>query len=278
MPMHDSAERATKVSAFFGEHAANWRGRYAIQHFDHWDYQTRARIALEWLETLHRSGNRRLLELGCGAGVQSVAAARQGWDVVSVDFAAGMLAEAKQQSDEPAWVAAAVEALPFRPRSYDVVLMNGVIGYVKDPQQALRIVRDQLRPGGTLIISWASPHPLLIERVSRIVSWLPDAAYLGLKRLVTGRRRVTEDAEPGFYQEFLRRWRPEQFYALLVAAGFTVGRVRSQNFGRFRFMDRLVWPARADMAISAWLAWLAGAAPHRRLRDGARTHIAFVTA
>ncbi len=276
--MQDSEEWQTRVSSFFGEHAAHWSGRYSTtQYADWWDYQIRGRIALEWLATLGRSGGRRLLEIGCGAGVQSAAAAQQGWEVVAVDLAEGMLAEARRQSLEPVWVAAAVEALPLRPQSYDVVLMNGVIGYLKNPLQALQLVRAQLRPGGKLIVSWASPHPLLFETVSRRVSAVPDAVYLGLKRMVTRQPYAVPATEPGFYQQHLRRWRPTEFYTLLAAAGFTINQVRSQNFGRFRFMDRHVWPERVDIGISGWLDRLAGMAPHRRLRDGARTHIALVT-
>jgi len=274
--MTEPVDRKSEVSAFFAKNASSWRTRYGVQGFDEWEYQTRGRIALEWLTELRTSSPGRLLEIGCGAGVQSIAAAQVGWNVTSVDFADGMLAEARRQSQEPKWVAAAVEALPFRPHSFDIVLMNGVIGYVNDPMQALRAVHDQLRPGGRFIVSWASPHPLLLERVSKRVSAVPDAVYLGLKRLVTGRANPTDSEGPGFYDQYLRRWRPGIFYEMLESTGFSIERVRSQNFGRMRFMDRPIWPEQMDIRLSEWLDDRANAVPRRPVRDGARTHIAQV--
>lgn len=272
-----SGDRPATVSSFFSGHAASWHGRYDARGFDDWEYQTRGRIALEWLEELLPHGGRHLLEIGCGAGVQSEAAARQGWRVVAVDFAKGMLAEARGYSRAPAWTAAVVEALPFRPHSFDAVLMNGVIGYVSDPAAALRSVREQLRPKGAFLVSWASPHPLLFETIGRAVSAVPDAVYLGLTRLLTRRRPIPVAQDPGFYDRYLRRWTPEEFYALLETAGFAIARVRSQNFGQFRFMDHAVWPTRVDIGLSECLDRFAGSVPRGRLRGGARTHIALAT-
>jgi len=151
--MTEPNDRKSEVSAFFAKNAPSWRSRYSVNGFDEWEYQTRGRIALEWLTELKKTPAGRMLEIGCGAGVQSIAASKLGWNVVSVDFADGMLAEGRRQSRDPLWVAAAVEALPFQSHSFDVVLMNGVIGYVNDPMQALRAVHDQLRPDGRFIVS-----------------------------------------------------------------------------------------------------------------------------
>ncbi len=276
--MWERTEWQSNVSSYFTEHAASWRQRYGSGGFDAWEYQTRGRIALEWLAAPGIVTRGRLLEIGCGAGVQSAAAAKQGWSVVAVDFAEGMLVQARCHSQEPAWAAAVVEALPFPAHTFDAILMNGVIGYVQDPQQAVCAVREQLRPGGRFIVSWASPHPLLCEAVSRVVSAIPDAIYLGLKHLVTRRPRVEPVSGPGFYSRYLQRWTPEEFYGMLESAGFKLERVRSQNFGQFRLMDHPVWPERVDIQLSEWLDRLAGTTPHRRLRDGARTHIAWATA
>jgi 2-polyprenyl-3-methyl-5-hydroxy-6-metoxy-1,4-benzoquinol methylase len=275
--VQEVTERKTTVSSYFGKNASSWRNRYQAKDFDSWEYQTRGNIALEWLAELKPPSGGRMLEIGCGAGVQSSAAAQLGWDVVAVDFATGMLAEARQNSKKPSWVAAVVEALPFQPQSYDVVLMNGVIGYVENPQQALVNVREQLRPNGKFIVSWASPHPLFFEAVGKAVSAIPDAIYLGLKRLVTGKPHVPPDIGDIFYEKFLRRWTPEEFYGMLETAGFTIDRVRSQNFGQFRFMDKALWGDQVDIALSEWLDRIAGVKPHKRLRDGARTHIAQVS-
>ncbi len=90
--MSKSEERRATIAAFFAGLAPYWRTLYsATQGYVEWEYQTRGRIALEWLAALGQPPGRRLLDLGCGLGIQSAAAAQQGWRVVSVDFATALL-------------------------------------------------------------------------------------------------------------------------------------------------------------------------------------------
>ena len=63
----------------------------------------------------------------------------------------------------------------------------------------------------------------------------------------------------------------------MTDAGFQLVRIRSQNFGQFRFMGKAIWPERFDMLLSGALAWCADQPFLGGLRRGARTHIALVT-
>jgi len=75
-----------------------------------------------------------VLDLGCGAGLDSLIAARRAGDdgrVVGVDFSSPMLARARQSAREAAigqvvYVQADAEQLPLADRSIDVALVNGI--------------------------------------------------------------------------------------------------------------------------------------------------------
>jgi ubiquinone/menaquinone biosynthesis C-methylase UbiE len=268
----DTDGRRSAVAEFFSTNAANWRSRYSARDFDSDEYQLRARLALEWLEALARAPAADLLEIGCGAGVQARDAAAMGWRTVGMDMAKGMLQQAAEGGSPPHWIAGQIEALPFPPASFDAVLMNGVIGYLADPTGALRTVRQLLRPGGHLIISWVSPRELLLHQCSRVISAVPVALYRTAKRLLRGRAPLVA-AEPGFYDRYFMRWTPIDFLALLDREGFQVRAQRSQNFGQFRFMGKSLWPESVDIEITHLCSWLSDRSMLGFLRASARTHI-----
>jgi SAM-dependent methyltransferase len=269
-------ERHRAVAKFFSENAASWRDRYATQSFDAHQYQTRAEIAMSWLGSPATPARRRLLEIGSGAGVQAALAARQGWDVMAVDLSPVMLQQAAQQIRGPRWIAAAAEALPVRPGTFDVVLMLGVIGYVVDPSRTLECVRALLRPGGRLIVAWRTERPPLLERVGSSVSAVPQWLYLGLKRAIGGRLDPVGYGG-GFYDVFDRCWPPEDFLRLLERAGFGVVHVRGHNFGVFRFVGKALWPESVDVRLTRVLERAVRYPPFRATLPRTRCYVALAT-
>jgi arsenite methyltransferase len=99
-----------------------------------------------------------VLDLGCGAGFDAFVAAQlvgAPGRVVGIDLSPEMLAVAKAGQAEAGFPQiefreAAVEALPFADRSFDVALSNGVLNLVPDKPAALREIFRMLRPGGRL--------------------------------------------------------------------------------------------------------------------------------
>ncbi|HZT50838.1 MAG TPA: methyltransferase domain-containing protein [Stellaceae bacterium] len=89
----------------------------------------------------------RALDLGCGGGALARAVAGRGgieW-LVSADAAAPCLGAAGPR------VAAEAEALPFAPRSFDLVLSNLALHWANDLPGALLQLRQILRPDGLLL-------------------------------------------------------------------------------------------------------------------------------
>jgi SAM-dependent methyltransferase len=94
----------------------------------------------------------RVLDLGCGAGLDSlVAAERVGRDgeVVGLDFSADMLARAAAAGAERvAWCRASAEELPLAGGSIDVALVNGIFNLNPGRARILAELARVVRPGG----------------------------------------------------------------------------------------------------------------------------------
>jgi ubiquinone/menaquinone biosynthesis C-methylase UbiE len=153
---HVEAQRQSAVAGFFTARSSQWREIYRRRDFDGRNFQLRAAIALEWLESVRPAHDPRLLEIGSGAGAQAAQAHARGWRVHCVDSSLGMLQQAAAENPGPTWILGDANSLPFEDGEFDAVLLNGVIGYVADPVQTLTEIRRVLRPGGHLVISWAS--------------------------------------------------------------------------------------------------------------------------
>jgi arsenite methyltransferase len=104
-----------------------------------------------------RSGER-VVDVGCGAGIDSLIAARQtGFEgmVVGVDMTEAMLRKAREASVEAGlgnveFRFGHAEDLPVEDHWADVVISNGVLNLTPDKHLTLREMARVLRPGGRL--------------------------------------------------------------------------------------------------------------------------------
>jgi arsenite methyltransferase len=102
-----------------------------------------------------------VLDIGCGAGVDSLVAAHlvgPGGTVVGLDVTPAMLdkARAHQARLGLAHVTFQVgdaEALPFPDHNFDAVISNGVFNLTLDKEKALREAHRVLKPGGRLLLA-----------------------------------------------------------------------------------------------------------------------------
>jgi SAM-dependent methyltransferase len=114
--------------------------------------------SLVWarLEQVFRSPQR-VLELGCGTGVDALALARRGVEVVAIDASQGMIQVARQKADPSGRVA--FHCLPmerlagaFEGQLFDGVLSNfGAVNCVPDLRTLVSDVALCLRPGAHLV-------------------------------------------------------------------------------------------------------------------------------
>ncbi len=100
----------------------------------------------------------RVLDLGCGAGLDSLIAARRvrpGGSVVGVDFSEAMLKRARQAADEAgatnlALCQAAAESLPLKSGAIDVALVNGIFNLNPAREAVFAELARVVRAGGSV--------------------------------------------------------------------------------------------------------------------------------
>ncbi len=129
-----------------------------------------------------------VLECGCGAGRFTEVLLAQGARVTSVDLSSAVEVNAENFPVGPSHSVAQADilALPFAPRTFDVVLCIGVIQHTPNPELTISRLYDHVKPGGWLII----------DHYTYEVGWYTKTAPLfrmALKRLPTDvSMRVTE--------------------------------------------------------------------------------------
>ncbi len=103
----------------------------------------------------------RVLDMGCGAGVDTILAAMMvGPDgsAVGVDIVPEMIARAESNLKMTAINNASVRntagnKLPFPDETFDVVISNGVINLIPDKEGALKEIHRVLKPEGRLMVA-----------------------------------------------------------------------------------------------------------------------------
>ena len=114
------------------------------------------RLLPEDLQGLH------CLELGCGAGQNSIALARRGARCLAVDVSARQLEHGRRLAAECGvsveYALADMDALPPRWTGYHLIHSTYGLPFASDPARVVRDCANRLLPGGHLLLSVA--HPL----------------------------------------------------------------------------------------------------------------------
>jgi arsenite methyltransferase len=122
----------------------------------------------------------RVLDLGCGAGTDSLVAAQmvgQTGQVTGLDMTPEMLAKARASTAELGtanveFVEGEAERLPFPDESFDVVISNGVIDLVPDKEAVFSEIVRVLKPGGRIQVADVTiQNPVSAEGRRNIDLW-----------------------------------------------------------------------------------------------------------
>jgi SAM-dependent methyltransferase len=119
-----------------------------------------AGVANPW-EMGRLSPGERVLDLGSGAGMDSLIAAQMvgpKGSVSGIDMTPEMLAKARASAEEMGlgnvdFVEGEVESLPFPDGAFDVVISNGVIDLIPDKDSVFSEIFRVLQPGGRIQIA-----------------------------------------------------------------------------------------------------------------------------
>ena len=99
---------------------------------------------------------KKLLEVGCGLGIDLIRFARAGAIVTGIDLAPVAIDLASQNSEQNGITADLRvmngEAMTFADNSFDVVYAHGVLQYTANPTQMISEIYRALKPGGEAIL------------------------------------------------------------------------------------------------------------------------------
>jgi SAM-dependent methyltransferase len=152
------------VDALNAEMASAWNGADGEDWVAHADRYDAASAAFDpsLLDGARITATDRVLDVGCGAGVSTRAAARAAPDghATGIDLSAPLLAEARRRSaaaglTNTTFVQGDAQVHPFGPGAYDVVVSRFGAMFFGDPVAAFSNLVRGLRPGGRLaLLSW----------------------------------------------------------------------------------------------------------------------------
>src|SRR5262249_538859 len=147
----------------------------------------------------------RVLDLGCGEGKNAKAFARQGASVVAVDLSHFALANARRRDprNDIVWVRSDIEVYLRRCRTFDVVIMYGLLhclGSLRRIRRVVNLAVDRTWGGGTdLVVAFNRGPHLLTAHPGFVPTLAPHKDIKNLyaqHRLVFEQRQVIYETHP----------------------------------------------------------------------------------
>jgi ubiquinone/menaquinone biosynthesis C-methylase UbiE len=252
------AEQQKLVDAHFQSHAPEWKRVYVEDSSEGAIYRERSWAVLQWLDELGVPPAHRVLEIGCGAGIMSVALAQRGYFVHATDSVVEMLTSTRQcaagagMSSSVFTSFADAHLLPFVDRAFSVVLAIGVLPYLHSPNKALGEIARVLEPGGILLVTAGNRFRLthiLDPWICPALQPAKHAVRAILRRL--GRPRP-EPAGMSLRLDSLR-----DLEVWLSSVGLAKVKEKTVGFQPLTFHYRRIFSDRTSMAWHRWLQWLA---------------------
>jgi ubiquinone/menaquinone biosynthesis C-methylase UbiE len=177
------------------------------------------------VQSRRRGANERVLDAGCGTGNYAIALAQAGFCVIGTDFAAGMLAKARDKvTNDLSRLVSFQQAdlnvpLEFREAHFDHIINISVLQAVADPLFTLRELHRVLKPGGTLVLSLPKQNSMLF---SQSVRELVRYRIRHLERRTPGKVLLVILKSFGDRFSHTPRWTRLQAQQMMSTTGFKV--------------------------------------------------------
>jgi len=236
----------------FSREADEWQtaydGRPDVRRDAH---RRRLRLAVDMLQRVCPAGAR-ILDLGCGPGVASVALAEAGHQVTAGDHSPAMLDAAAERArragvaDRVTTLLLDAHDLPFPAASFDAVLALGVLQWSHSPRRVLAEMARVAKPGGHVVVN--------ATNAAQLAAVIDPSR--GALRAFGPIRRLARIVRPRAQHNLHSR---AQLLGLLGAVGFAPIRVAAVGFGPFTLLGRRVLPDQLER-------WAQGRLEHRARR------------
>jgi ubiquinone/menaquinone biosynthesis C-methylase UbiE len=215
----------------------------------------RHRQALAWIDRLSLPPGSRVLEVGGGAGLMSVALAKRGFRVTAIDASQAMVKLTRESAakagcaDEIDAAVGDAQSLGFDDEQFDLAIAIGVISWLARPDAAIRELARVTRPGGHVLLTTFN-RDQLIGFVDPLRNPLVRPLKQGAMRLAA-RTGIVAPAATLHYQS--RQWVDQQ----LDESGLRARLSKTMGFGPFTLFQLKVLPAPVGMRLHGTLQRLA---------------------
>lgn len=127
--------------------------------------------APELLDAVGAAAGLRLLDVGCGTGTVTTAAARRGARVTAVDSEDSMVDLTRKRVPQAEVLLGALPRLPVADAAFGAVVASFVVNHVGDPAASVAELRRVLRPGGRIGVTiWPQPPTVLHQLFGRVMT------------------------------------------------------------------------------------------------------------
>ncbi len=146
------------------EHTKRMYNQFGSEYQKSRDERKKERVYNEFLEVpsmvkaVGNIGSKRLLDVGCGAGIHAKKYLQKGAKVEGVDISETMIKLARKNCPDVNFKIGTITKLPYKSSSFDVVTASLVIDYVDNLNKAFSEVNRVLKKKGLFYYSRNSPE------------------------------------------------------------------------------------------------------------------------
>lgn len=234
-----STNQQKLVDTYFQSEAPYWREIYEREDVYALIHQERRATVLRLIDNLRLSRDSRVLEVGCGAGLTTVALAEHGYEVSAIDSVQAMIDLTRQAAadrgceDRVKTSLGDVEDLPFADNAFNVVMAIGVIPWLLSPHKAVRELTRVTKPGGYVMVNADNRW-----RLNEILDPVRNPLHAPLRRML---RNIASRFGGGASMPPTQRHSPKEFDSVLSKAGLVKVRGVTLGFGPFSLFNEEIF-------------------------------------
>ena len=115
---------------------------------------------IKYILSLANFRGKKILDMGCGTGVNTYDLYRKSRDVVGIDLSSWAINKAKENFPEVNFQVMNSEKTSFPDNHFDIIVNTGLIQYLENPSLTVKEMYRILKPGGIIIVEVPWKHSI----------------------------------------------------------------------------------------------------------------------